>query len=779
MKMKYVWLLCLFLAGKAYAQTTFKEYRSFKSDHNRLTIAAANGYLVIEPWSATCVRVSYVTNPAAIIKSYSTVGVSNHPQFSVKESKNSVNLRTASLEVQVNKADLAVKFVRSGNTITQASDYTFADTLKSLDFKLNKDEAIYGGGSKAIYINRRGKVLENYNQAHYGYQFGQTDLNISIPMLVSNRLYAIYFDNYGKGKFDIGKTRSNELKFSTGSGTMSFFLMSGDSFDQLLNQYTDITGKQPLPPRWAFGFFQSRYGYRSWKQVDNVVDSTRKAGIPLDAMVLDLYWYGDDKLMGNHSFDRERFRDATGNLKKLRDEGVKIIPISETFVTRKSENYKAARAQHLLTLGQADTPYVIKNFWAGPAALLDIFKPEAQQFYWNFYRSRIKEGVAGWWFDLGEPESHPDTMRHVNGPAKNVHNVYALVWAKTLYNGYRKEFPDQRVFNLIRSGYAGMQHYSVFSWSGDISRTWLGLKAQVPVILGMGFSGVGYTHFDAGGFTGAVRDPELYTRWLELASFVPVMRAHSAGLPSEPIYWDDKTRAIVTDYVKLRYSFLPYNYSLAYLNTTTGRPLVLPLNYFEPENNRLENINDEYLWGKDVLVAPVIVKGDSTKKVLFPKGQWIDWWTKQVYADSATVKAPLSRMPLFVRDGAFIPRAYPMLHTEEFKSNRIVVDYFPLTTDKTDEFNWYNDDGRDPDALKNGKYELINFRSSKKGKLQEISIRATHTNGKISKHIQLFVVGRNNVRHISCSVPYLMTTLNNEIVFTFDWDGKPFAMSFE
>ena len=228
-------------------------------------------------------------------------------------------------------------------------------------------------------------------------------------------------------------------------------------------------------------------------------------------------------------------------------------------------------------------PFTVGSFWAGPASILDVFKPATRTWLWAQYRRLHDQGAAGWWSDLGEPENHPLAMHHALGTTPQVHNAYGLTWAGIFQDNYAKEFPNERVFNLARSGWAGMQRNSVFPWSGDINRSWSGLQAQVPIMLGMGQAGVGYMHSDAGGFgANAIQDPELYTRWLQLAALCPIMRPHSDQVVApEPYTYPEPYQSIVRKYAHLRYQLLPYLYTLAAQNTLTGAPLARAMDYYD------------------------------------------------------------------------------------------------------------------------------------------------------------------------------------------------------
>ena len=770
----------IFARVSAQATGNLKGFKSSSYNGKSLLVTASNGYIIITPFTPEIIRVTYNSNTVEMPKSYATVAKPGNVKVKYSSNKFVTALQTSSFKVAVNKKDLSVSFINLDNdTLSQTLNYLKTGDSSAIDFKSDGIEAFYGGGSKAINLNKRGQVLQNYNQAHWDYKFGQTDLNIAIPFLLSNRKYGLYLDNAAKSSFDVCKTNAKILGYKTTSGPVTFFFIGGENLGKIVNNYTFFTGRQPLPPRWALGYISSRYGYKSEREVRNVIDSTQKKGIPLDAVVFDLFWYKSDSLMGNQNWYRDSFPDPRKMLHNFLNKGIKVITISETYITEKSENFEAASQQHLLTpdFTNLASPHIFKEFWAGPAGLLDIFKPAAQQFYWQFYRARINEGTAGWWFDLGEPESSSDSLRFYAGADNKVHNLYPLTWSKVAFDGYRRDFPGQRPFILPRSGYAGMQRYSTFPWSGDIDRSFDGLKAQIPIITTMGLDGVGYMHSDAGGFTGAGearKDAELYSRWLEFAAFTPVMRTHAdaTNYSPEPIFWDDVTRLRVTKYIKLRYQLLPYNYTLAYLNTTTGLPLVLPVNFFDPGNKRLADINDEYLWGKQLLVAPVIVKGQTVKKVLFPKGEWIGFNDLKTYRDSASVSAPVDSLPLFVKAGSIIPMLAPITNTSQYHGDQLTLRYYigdnidPVTS------QWFYDDGKDPNSLKTQKYDLVNFTSSGSGNQHYITISPLHLTDK-KRAFSLIVEGKQ-VESVAFSRKTKYNVRGSKIYFA--WDGKPLRM---
>ncbi len=226
-----------------------------------------------------------------------------------------------------------------------------------------------------------------------------------------------------------------------------------------------------------------------------------------------------------------------------------------------------------------------------------------------------------------------------------------------IFDKYAESYPNTRLFHLQRSGFAGSQRYAAYPWTGDVSRSWGGLQAQLPLLLTMGMNGLGYIHSDAGGFAQGVKDDELYTRWLQFAVFTPILRPHGSGIPSEPVYWSEKTQDIVRDYMKLRYAMLPYNYTLAYQNATTGSPLMRPLFYQFPGDTAACNVEDEYMWGDNLLVAPVINKGLASRSIYLPEGRWYDFSTGIEYEGNTRMEYPLTieNLPCLQKPAVLFP----------------------------------------------------------------------------------------------------------------------------
>jgi len=747
------------------------QYRGHAQGPSGLSILATDGSTVhVQQWAPGVVKVDYFF-PGRTLRPDPSVSVVQAPapaSSAPAVSENATGLRVAvggNLQVAIQKRPLRVSLLQGADTLvaeaasaflrvaaTPASakvlpnSVNFAPGGTAVRFRLAPGEELYGMGSRALPVNRRGYRLELYNQAHYASQNGEQNLNIALPTVLSSRGYMLFFDHHTAGYLDLGKTDRNVLEYGGENLTsLSYYVITGRDQAEILNRYTALTGRQPLPPRWALGLIQSRFGYKSEAEMQQVATRMRRENFPLDALVLDLYWFGGTTRQGDLDWYKPGFPDPAGMMSRLTQQGVKTVLISEPYVMRTSRNDSTVRTLGLVGTTAAGKPYTVASFWAGPASILDVFKSQTRDWLWGYYRKLHNQGVAGWWSDLGEPENHPEAMQHQAGPTRAVHNAYGQRWASILQDNYTKEFPDERVFNLARSGWAGLQRNSVFPWSGDINRSWSGYQAQVPDMLGMSAGGVGYMHSDAGGFCVGGIDSELYTRWLQMASLCPILRPHGEGVPPEPYYYPEPYKSSVRAATHLRYQLLPYLYTLAWQNTTTGAPLVRMMNYdAAPPAARNEELgmkneelktagasphnssflipnsssklsaasNDQYLLGPSLLVAPVLQPSQRRRNVVLPAGNWIDYHTNQTYAGGQTVgvPAPLAHAPLLVRGGAFVPMTAYRPSTAQYRPDTLLLRYYPDPQTSESEFTMYDDDGHSAQALAKREYETLTMR---------------------------------------------------------------------
>lgn len=635
----------------------------------------------------------------------------------------SVSLRTATTRVRIDKLTARVSFYDASGTllISEAGGVDNSDPKgRTVSFEYPKGgDIFYGAGERGHKLNLKGDTLTMYNRQNYGYTGSDpriSQMGISVPFIASSKGYGILVDDHTKSTLVMGDRITYTAPQAI--GPLSYYFINGSgSLAGAVSGYTALTGRQGLPPLWALGYITSKYGYHDRAEALGVVDTLKRRGYPLDGIVLDLYWYGVETDMGRLEWDKAKWPDHKGMLDTLRAQGVNLVAITQPYINKKGaiDNYNYLVGQGMTVRDAEGNNHDVAT-WVGDAGMFDVSNPRTRAWYWERYKALTDEGVAAWWGDLGEPEVHPSTIRHYNGQsAEQYHNLYGNEWSRIIYEGFRQAYPDRRVLLLMRGGTAGLQRYGVFPWTTDVSRSWGGLAPQVKLMLSAGISGLGYMSSDIGGFAVAPEhpvDPELYVRWLQMGAFTPMLRTH-AQLKPEPYHYPS-VEQISKKFIKMRYEWLPYNYTLAYENAAKGWPLARPLDFHgDNPGNRYADVDDEYLWGDQVLVAPVMKQGARSRRVLFPAGEWVDFnrpALKYKGGTQATVKAPLDELPMFVKAGAIIPQYdLPIENAGQYDPAHLSVLYFPAGEES--EYVLYDDDRTSFGSLDNGDYMLTTFKA--------------------------------------------------------------------
>jgi oligosaccharide 4-alpha-D-glucosyltransferase len=722
-------ILLLFLALTVAAQNADRKLLSAATFGNRIELVTSDGLYSIMAYSDNIIETSFIPNGETYNPDSHAV-VLPHKGIDAKywDKKGIIQFETKGITVSIQKAPFKITYNYKGKLLfSEKEGYVKKDSFEMLRFNLDATEALYGGGARTLGMNRRGNRLQLYNRAHYGYGDRSELLNFTMPVVLSSKMYAIHFDNAAIGYLDLDSKKNNTLSYETISGRKTYQVIAADNWLDLIESYTQLTGRQPLPPRWAFGNFASRFGYHSEKETRAVVEKFRTEKIPLDAIILDLYWFGKELqgTMGNLEFLKDSFPTPKEMIADFKEKNVKTILITEPFILTTSNRWQEAVSNNVLAADKAGKPYTY-DFYFGNTGLIDLFKPQGRDWFWTIYRQYNNIGVAGWWGDLGEPEVHPSYVQHATGSADEVHNIYGHNWAKLVFEGYKKDFPEQRPFILMRSGYSGSQRYGMIPWSGDVGRSWGGLQSQPEISLQMGMQGVGYMHSDLGGFAGDNVDDELYVRWLQYGVFQPIFRPHAGEkVPPEPVFRKPEVKALAKAAIELRYKMLPYNYTLAFINNQKGQPLMRPLFFEEPGNANLFKVSDEYLWGDALLIAPVVQQSINSRQVYFPKGS--NWFViggqKYNGGTTETIEVKQEGIPYFVRGGSFIPQlAAGIQSTEEYTAKDLSISYFYDSNVKESSGIFYDDDGKTPDAYEKGMYEIIHLKSKVRGRKLTITL---------------------------------------------------------
>jgi alpha-glucosidase (family GH31 glycosyl hydrolase) len=480
-----------------------------------------------------------------------------------------------------------------------------------------------------------------------------------------------------------------------------------------MREIADLLGRASLPPRWALGFLQSTRHFEDTAELRELPRTIRDKRIPCDALIY-LSSYGEalgwNRGVGHLEFQPALWKDPAALLGEARAQHFEAITHEYPVLHEESPLFSEAQARgYLIDAGYERGGGAGANYRQGQR-YLDFSDPTVGAWWWKAHRELIALGVGGWWLDGGEGPPAAATLRAGNG--RLLHNIYDRLRHEAFAAGEAADRPQQRVFLLCRSGAAGMQRFGSTTWTGDVNNDFATLEAQIPLGLNTGMSGVPYWGSDIGGFFHSVPETgELYARWFQLGAFSPIFRSHG-WVWREHVPWahGPRVEAICREYAELRYRLLPYTYTLAWQAYGDGLPLMRPLVLNYPDDPRVWTLGHQYLWGDDLLVAPVTREGATTWPVYLPAGTWYDFWTGARHRGpgGVTVPAPLERLPLFVRGGAILPMGPVMQHSGERPMDELTLRVHPEGTSR---FELYEDDGR-TQRYREGRYALTEFECS-------------------------------------------------------------------
>jgi alpha-glucosidase len=564
----------------------------------------------------------------------------------------------------------------------------------ALRYRLDEQEHFYGLGQPdqtgaRVELDHRGSRHEIFNR-HL------PPATTVLPAVLAARGYGLLIDNPCRARWDFGYEDSGTFSYQARGGALQYYMFRAPGLKELLRTYCELTGYPVLPPRWVFGLLQSRYGYRNRTELEAIAREFRARRLPCDALVLDLYWFAQ---MGDLTFDPRAWPEPADMLRKLKAQGLRTIVIEEPYVTEASRNYSVTRAAGYLGRHYDGSPYTF-DFWPGQCALLDFTNPAARNWWTEQHRPLLEMGIDGWWADLNEPSKHPQDMAHHGGSAEAVHNLYPLLMQQAISAAYERYAPGRRAFILSRSAYAGAQRYGVGWWSGDVERTFAALRKQVAVGLSAGLAGIPLWSSDVGGYGFAGEcTPELYVRWFQFGAFTPLLRPHGDETQKrEPWQFGGQVEAICRTYLRLRYRLLPYIYTLAQEASSSGTPLMRPVIMEFPGDAVASNLADQYLFGPDILVAPVTEADAVSRPVYLPAATWSDFWTGARVQGPCTIEAaaPLDRLPLYIREGAIVPMGPDLQYSGELPLDPLTLAIYPAPG-RTRSFTLYEDDGESTD----------------------------------------------------------------------------------
>jgi alpha-glucosidase len=626
--------------------------------------------------------------------------------LTIAESDRTVTVGTGALLVRIDRRTLRFEVAAADGTLLMADArvaMTTPGAAWTLTHALDAEEKLFGLGQDNQNngrLNRRGVIRELW--AGQKINSGNVTAEYPIPFLLSTgrqgHAFGVFFDNVYRLRFDLAKTKADEVRCDAEGGEIDLYVIDGPKLSDVIERYTSLTGRPSLPPLWALGYWQSKCQYNNWDDVDEAFRQLNSRGFPVDVMVIDAGW---PEVVTDYVWAKRWSGPNDTPADKIAaylQRGVKIVMSqSGPMVRQESPTFASGWAAGVFATDGQGQP-VECGYYGGK--LLDFTNPHINDWLWPQTRRLNEQGTAGWWLDLTEPEGEPPQTHYQGGRPANVHNQYSLLCTQSFEGVQLAVHPDQRPFILTRTGSAGLQCHHAAVWTGDIYSDYATLRAHPPEMLNSGLSGFNWWTCDTGGFlTGYYKNDEfgaharLYERWMQFSVFSPMTRAHKAGGSPEPYQFGPAVEQSTRHYLQLRYRLLPYIYSYAWEASQDGLPLMRPLALEFPDDPQsVATPGDEYLFGRELLVAPVLFEGQTNRKVYFPPGKWIDWDYGYEYAGGRewVVAAPPNRIPVAVRAGAIIPLAPDMMNTGEKPWDPLTLEVFPSGASG---FTLYRDDG--------------------------------------------------------------------------------------
>ncbi len=600
-------------------------------------------------------------------------------------------LSSGNTKIRLALANAAVSVAQDDAVILQSPETGAfsinADGSLSWHILLEEADAVFGSGQRTGPLNQRGKKRLLWSADAEPDHSERTDPMHQIAswvMIVRNgKTFGIFFDSPWQATLDIGATNPDVLTYTTAGTDITAYVCGGPSPAAALAQYTRITGRPPLFPRWSLGNQQSRWSYMNAAELEEIAARFRAERIPCDALYLDI-----DYMRGFRDFtwDEQSFPDFQNMLQRLNDTGFHVVTIIDPGI-KVDPDFSAFQegTKYNYFVKNSDGTDFTGWVWPGLSVWTDFSQSAARRWWSNLHKPLLAAGVSGIWDDMNEPsqagmyapsevqlsygQSLPNDAVCNNDddpiPFAEFHNAYGLAMTQSTYDAFTMQRPNTRPFVLSRSAASGSQRYAAV-WNGDNSSIWEHIGMGITMNIGLGLSGFAFTGFDIGGFN-KFAEPEMLVRFTQAGVCMPFCRNHASKFSrkQEPWAFGEPYTSMIRRAIEFRYSLLPLYVSLLKQSHDTGAPLIRPIWWNEPENKELFAVDDEFLIGESILAAPVTKRGAAIRSVVFPAGEWFDLATNEVYIGNSVIEYPvtLDTLPIFIKAGSIIPFAPAIQHT--------------------------------------------------------------------------------------------------------------------
>ncbi|MBO5136688.1 MAG: glycoside hydrolase family 31 protein [Clostridia bacterium] len=610
---------------------------------------------------------------------------------------------------------------------------------------MESTDCFYGLGDKAGFLNKR----------EYDYVMQNSDISLpndyphtkalykSIPFLITKNsvaTYGLFFDNTFTSFFNLGEENLSYFYYAINDGDLDYYFIYGPDMKKVLGGYAHLTGYTPVPQLWTLGYHQSRWGYITENDFRSIAKQMRDNDLPCDVLHYDIHYMDNYKVF---TWNKENFEATPKQLgEDLKKDGFKRVCILDPGV-KKEEGYHVydQAIENDYFIKDNDGNVYINEVWPGEAAFPDFSNPEVRNWWADLQKEMIDFGADGIWCDMNEPASFKGNLpldlpmcdENLGATQGEMHNVYGHHMATACSNGLKKH-NGKRPFVITRACYSGIQKYST-AWTGDNHSEWDHLQWSIPQICNLGLSGLSYAGADVGGFAGN-GNTELFARWFELGCFYPLFRNHACFGTRRQELWTfgKEVLDISRKYLKLRYKLLPYIYDTFVKNSKTGLPVMRAMVLEFPEDKNCESMNDQFMFGEDILVSPVVNQGEIAKRVYLPEGQWYDFWTNEVIEGGRYIikDAPLDVCPMYVKAGSIIPTYPEMSYVGEIELDTLNLMAYPDKNGNCRAYKHYTDNGEDFKYL-DGEYNEYEFKVEN----GELKTQLNHKGYKEYKNINL------------------------------------------
>lgn len=646
-------------------------------------VETPQGVVVIEPWGPRIIHVSAFRNgawkgaynPSVIAKPQKT-------DWRLQETKTDTIVSTSALQVHIDRASGAVSFLDAKGKLilNEPADARATPASGSGDQQVRQ---FFVSTGAHFGLGQHSNGLMDYRGNSI--QLRQENRDVGVPMLVAQAGYGILWNNAAVTDVHVeNPDLPGIVAFrSEAGGGIDYDFIYGPKLDDVVAGYRQLTGDAPMMARWTWGLFQSKEHYETQQELLGIAARYRAMNVPIDAVVQDWQYWSKGQ-WGAHVMEPARFPDPAAMVKTLHDENVHVIVSVWARFDQNLANLAELEAAH------AVYPPLYPNVYPpGMGRWYDAFSPAGRDIYWRQVMKGLgKFGFDGWWLDASEAElgGHWGETRMLEtaaGPGSVVYNAYPLMHTTGVYVGMRRDQADKRAFILTRSAYAGQQRNAAITWSGDTQATWDVFRQQVPQGLNFVLSGIPYWSADIGGFfSGNPKTPEygeLFTRWFEFGVFNPMFRVHGTSHPKEIWQFPAETQKVLIDYDRLRYRLLPYIYSLSWDVTRNRGTMMRPLVMDFQNDAKVAAIGDEYMFGKALLVAPVVQKGAASRDVYLPgKQPWYDFWTGAKHpAGTLAAKADIATIPVYAKAGSVLPLGPVVQYADQKTADPIELRVYP------------------------------------------------------------------------------------------------------